>query len=101
MRQPGQITQRIVAALVDGMPTRPKVRAAHELAGALAVREPAFWPMLPELIAKGASPEACNTAPWVALAQANPCPDFSHAAPAQLDSLRSEHQRGSEPHRPR
>lgn len=30
----------IVAALVDGMPTRPKVRAAHELAEALAVREP-------------------------------------------------------------
>jgi hypothetical protein len=54
----------------------------------LATREPAFWPMLPELIAKGATPEACITAPWVALAQANPCPDFSRATPAQLGSLR-------------
>lgn len=44
--------------------------------------------MLPKLIAKGAKPEACITAPWVALAQANPCPDFSRATPAQLDSLR-------------
>ena len=37
-----------------------------------------------DLKAKGATPEACITAPWVALAQANPCPDFSRATPAKL-----------------
>lgn len=54
----------------------------------LATRDPAFWPVLPELVAKGASPEACSTPPWVALAQAHPCPDFSRATPAQLQALR-------------
>lgn len=54
----------------------------------VATREPAFWPVLPELIAKGATPEACTTPPWVALAQAHPCPDFSRATPAQLQALR-------------
>ena len=54
----------------------------------VATREPAFWPVLPELIAKGATPESCSTAPWVALAQAHPCPDFSHATPAELQALR-------------
>lgn len=73
----GSLTVKDVAA--SGLPICPLT---------LATREPAFWPMLPELIAKGATPEACITAPWVALAQANPCPDFSRAAPAQLDSLR-------------
>ena len=55
---------------------------------AVAAREPAFWPVLPELIAKGATPEACSTPPWVALAQAHPCPDFSRARPAELQALR-------------
>ena len=54
----------------------------------LAARDPAFWPMLPELIAKGASPEACTSAPWVALAQANPCPDFAAASPREREALR-------------
>jgi hypothetical protein len=54
----------------------------------LATREPAFWPMLPELVAKGATPESCHTAPWVALAQAHPCPEFSRATPQELESLR-------------
>lgn len=54
----------------------------------LAAREPAFWPMLPELIAKGASPESCRTPPWVALAQMHPCPEFSQATSSQLASLR-------------
>lgn len=74
---PGSLAVKDVAA--SGLPICPLT---------LAAREPAFWPMLPELIAKGATPEACITAPWVALAQANPCPDFSRATPAQLDSLR-------------
>ncbi len=54
----------------------------------LATREPAFWPVLPELIAKGAAPESCATPPWVALAQAHPCPDFARATPAELQALR-------------
>ena len=54
----------------------------------LAARDPAFWPLLPELIDKGATPETCTTAPWVALAQAHPCPEFSRATPDQLQSLR-------------
>lgn len=55
---------------------------------ALAVREPAFWPVLPELVAKGATPEACTISPWAALAQAHPCPDFSRASSAELQALR-------------
>jgi hypothetical protein len=54
----------------------------------LATRDPALWPMLPELLSKGASPEACATPPLVALAQAAPCPDFSQASPESLASLR-------------
>ena len=54
----------------------------------LAAREPRFWPLLPELLAKGAQPEACVVAPMVALARSEPCPDFSHASPAELTSLR-------------
>lgn len=55
---------------------------------ATATRNPAFWSVLPELIAKGATPEACREAPWVALAQADACPDFSRASRAELESLR-------------
>lgn len=54
----------------------------------LAARDPALWPVLPELVAKGATPEACTAAPWVALAQAQPCPDFARASPQQLQALR-------------
>ena len=54
----------------------------------LAARDPQFWPVLPELLARGASPEACAESPLVALAQAHPCPDFSVAAPPVLDALR-------------
>ncbi len=64
---------------VSGLPTCPLTMAA---------RDPAFWPMLPELIDKGASPEACTTAPWVALADAHPCPDFAAAGPRERDALR-------------
>jgi hypothetical protein len=54
----------------------------------LAARDPAHWPMLPELIDKGAAPEACTTSPWVALAQAHPCPDFSAASADERQALR-------------
>jgi len=54
----------------------------------LAARDPKFWPVLPELLAKGALPESCLDAPLVALAQAAPCPDFATASAAELQSLR-------------
>ena len=59
---------------------------------AVAVRDPRFWPALPEFISKGALPEACARSPLVELAQSPPsgqdCPDFSTASPAVLQSLR-------------
>lgn len=54
----------------------------------LAARDPAFWPVLAELVAKGATPESCREAPWVALARENACPDFAGATRAELDALR-------------
>jgi hypothetical protein len=73
----GSLQARDVAA--SGLPRCPLT---------LAARDPQFWPVLPELLARGASPEACAEAPLVALAQANPCPDFSAASPAALNALR-------------
>lgn len=55
---------------------------------AVAVREPRFWPALPEFIEKGALPETCARSPLVELAQGLECPDFSSASPAVLQSLR-------------
>lgn len=40
----------------------------------VAARDVRLWPVLPELLAKGARPEHCAQAPLVALAQANDCP---------------------------
>lgn len=54
----------------------------------LAARNPAFWPVLPELISKGAQPERCRQSPLVALAQANACPAFASASPEVLQSFR-------------
>jgi len=45
-----------------------------------AARDVRLWPVLPELLAKGARPEACAQAPLVALAQANDCPDLTAAS---------------------
>jgi len=54
----------------------------------VAVRDPRFWPAVPEFIAKGASPEGCSRSPLVELAQTQACPDFSTASPAVLQSMR-------------
>lgn len=54
---------------------------------AVAAREPRTWPVLAELIAKGAMPESCERAPLVELAQVRPCPDFAAATPAARESL--------------
>ncbi len=53
----------------------------------VAARDPQFWPVLPELLAKGAQPERCTRSPLVALAQNAPCPAFDSASPAALRSL--------------
>ncbi|HEY9065819.1 MAG TPA: hypothetical protein VIO33_12630 [Burkholderiaceae bacterium] len=53
----------------------------------IAAREPRFWPVLPELLDKGAQPETCADSPLVALAQAEDCPDFDKASAPVLRSL--------------
>lgn len=75
--QPGSLEPKHIRA--SGLPICPL---------AVATRNPAFWPVLPELIAKGASPEACVQSPWIALAQADACPDFTRATQQQLQALR-------------
>jgi hypothetical protein len=75
--QPGTLLTKDVTA--SGLPQCPLK---------LAARDAAFWPVLPELLAKGASPESCDVSPLVALAQATACPDFGHAAPGSLAALR-------------
>jgi hypothetical protein len=54
---------------------------------AMAARDSRLWPALPELIEKGAMPEACAQAPLVELAQMNACPDFSATTPQVRESL--------------
>lgn len=73
----GSLQTKDVAA--SGLPRCPLIVAA---------RDPALWPVLPELLDKGATPEVCDVPPLVALAQASACPDFSAAPPASLAALR-------------
>lgn len=54
---------------------------------AAAARDPRFWPVLAELIDKGAQPETCVRAPLVELAQSQGCPDFAAATPESRQSL--------------
>jgi hypothetical protein len=54
----------------------------------VAARDPQFWPVLPELLARGASPESCEQSPLRALAQAQPCPPFERASAEQIAALR-------------
>jgi hypothetical protein len=54
---------------------------------AAATRDPRLWPVLPELLAKGAAPERCGDSPLAALAQADPCPDFGAASPEARRAL--------------
>ena len=74
---PGSLLAKDVAA--SGLPECPLT---------LAAREPRLWRVLPELLARGALPEACTKAPLVALAQAQGCPNFSQASADQLAALR-------------
>jgi hypothetical protein len=54
---------------------------------AMAARDQRLWPVLPELIAKGAMPEACTSAPLAELARVDPCPDFSSITPPVRESM--------------
>jgi hypothetical protein len=53
----------------------------------VAARAPPFWPVLTELLQKGARLQNCQQSPLVDLAQNNACPDFQNATPASLRSL--------------
>jgi len=65
--------------MASGLPRCPLI---------IAAREPRFWPVLPELLAKGALPEACDQAPLAVLAQLDACPNFPSASPAALQAIR-------------
>jgi hypothetical protein len=54
---------------------------------ALATRDPKLWRALPELLEKGASVDRCPASPLVALANADPCPDFVSASPEVRQAL--------------
>ncbi len=54
---------------------------------ALATRDPKLWRALPELLEKGASVDRCPASPLVALADADPCPDFASASPEVRQAL--------------
>jgi len=75
--EPGSLLTKDVKA--PGLPTCPLT---------LAARDSKLWPVLPELLAKGAAPEACETPPLVALAQTTPCPDFAAASAESLGAIR-------------
>ena len=55
----------------------------------VAARDPQFWPVMTELLQKGARLQNCQQSPLVDLAQAHACPDFQAATPASLRSLTS------------
>ena len=65
-----------------------RVSGLQECPLAVAVRDLQFWPVVPELIAKGAQPERCATSPLIELAQREPCPAFNTASPAVIESMR-------------
>ncbi|MCE9657970.1 MAG: hypothetical protein K8R60_05380 [Burkholderiales bacterium] len=56
---------------------------------AVATRDPRLWRALPELLDKGARPEACPGSPLLALAATEPCPDFATASPEVLGAIRT------------
>jgi hypothetical protein len=53
----------------------------------VAARDARLWPVLPELIEKGAMPETCARAPLVELAQVDACPQFAAASPKVRESM--------------
>ena len=61
----------------------------QECALAAATREPRLWRALPELLDKGATLATCPGSPLVALADADPCPDFASASPEVVGAIRT------------
>ena len=61
----------------------------QECALAAATRDPRLWRALPELLDKGATLATCPGSPLVALADADPCPDFQAASPAVVGAIRT------------
>jgi hypothetical protein len=53
----------------------------------LAARDPRLWPVLGELLDKGARTSTCAEPPLAQLARAHPCPEFGAAAPAARAAL--------------
>ena len=53
----------------------------------IAARDTRLWPVLPELLAKGADARTCPESPIVALAQANDCPSLATASEDVRESL--------------
>jgi hypothetical protein len=76
-------------AFVPGSLSAQDVRSARlpECALATVVRDARLWPVLPELLDKGAQPEACARSPLVELARQSGCPDFNAASPAVVRSM--------------
>lgn len=73
----GSLVTKDVAA--SGLPVCPLTAAA---------RDPKLWPVLPELLEKGAQLERCVESPMAVLARTQPCPDFASASAESLQSLR-------------
>jgi hypothetical protein len=76
-------------AYVQGSLRRADIRdpQLQECALAVVTRDARFWPMLPELLDKGAQPETCTRSPLVELAQRDACPAFDAATPAVRRAL--------------
>jgi hypothetical protein len=53
----------------------------------MAAREPQFWPVMTELLQKGARLQNCQQSPLVDLAQTHACPEVQNATPASLRTL--------------
>lgn len=54
----------------------------------VAAGDARLWPALPELLDKGALPEACARSPLVELARQPGCPDFTAASPEVVRAFR-------------
>lgn len=54
---------------------------------AIATADARLWPVLPELLDKGAQPESCLASPLVKLALQPGCPDFRSASPEVLHAI--------------
>jgi hypothetical protein len=53
----------------------------------VAIYDKRLWPVLPELLEKGAKPEHCHHAPLVVMAQVHGCPAFERSPPELLQAV--------------